>query len=58
MEMKPETAGRLQISKMSGMGEYNKHRKYPGLVCIQFAYRNHKYLVMSGEKVLKARKSP
>lgn len=42
MEMKPETADRLQISsKMFRMGEFDKHRKYPRPVCIQFAYRNH-----------------
>lgn len=58
MEMKPETADRLQISKMFRMGEFDKRRKYPRPVCIQFAYRNHKDLVMSGVKVLKAKKSP
>lgn len=40
------------------MGEFDKRRKYPRPVCIQFAYRNHKDLVMSGVKVLKAKKSP
>lgn len=41
MEMKPETADRLQISNMFRMGEFDKRRKYPRPVCIQFAYRNH-----------------
>lgn len=41
MEMKPETADRLQISNMFRMGEFDKRRKYLRPVCIQFAYRNH-----------------
>lgn len=58
IEMTPETADRLQISKIFRMGEIDNRRIYPRPVCIQFAYRNHKDLIMSGVKMLKAKKSP
>ncbi|XP_062621835.1 protein IMPACT homolog [Saccostrea cucullata] len=58
MEIPAETVDSLQIYKVFRMGEYDKHRKYPRPVCVQFVNKSHKDIVMRHIKILKDKKSP
>ncbi|XP_062598968.1 uncharacterized protein LOC134260423, partial [Saccostrea cucullata] len=58
MEIPAETVDSLQIYKVFRMGEYDKHRKYPRPVCVQFVNKLHKDIVMRHIKILKDKKSP
>lgn len=40
------------------MGEYDRQRKFPRPICVQFANKAHKEIIMRHIKVLKEKKSP
>ncbi|XP_061188667.1 protein IMPACT homolog [Saccostrea echinata] len=58
MEIPAETVDNLQIYKLFRMGEYDKQRKYPRPICVQFANKSHKDIVMRHIKILKDKQSP
>ncbi|XP_052693143.1 protein IMPACT homolog [Crassostrea angulata] len=58
MNIAAETVDNLQIYKLFRMGEYDRQRKFPRPICVQFANRAHKEIVMRHIKVLKDKKSP
>ncbi|XP_061178529.1 protein IMPACT homolog [Saccostrea echinata] len=58
MEIPAETVDSLQIYKLFRMGEYDKQRKYPRPICVQFANKSHKDIVMRHIKILKDKQSP
>ncbi|XP_061194046.1 protein IMPACT homolog [Saccostrea echinata] len=58
MEIPAETVDNLQIYKLFRMGEYDKQRKFPRPICVQFANKSHKDIVMRHIKILKDKQSP
>lgn len=58
MNIDAETVDNLQIYKLFRIREYDRQRKFPGPICVQFANRAHKEIVMRHIKVLKDKKSP
>ncbi|XP_062572364.1 protein IMPACT homolog [Saccostrea cucullata] len=57
MNMGETAVDELQIQKLFRMGEYDAQRKFPRPVCVQFADKAQKDLVMKHIKVLKEKKS-
>ena len=58
MGMAQEAADNLQISKIFCMGEFDRNKKYPRPVCIQFSNKIHKDMVMSRVSFLKKKQPP
>ncbi|XP_062588471.1 protein IMPACT homolog [Saccostrea cucullata] len=57
MNMGETAVDELQIQKLFRMGEYDAQRKFPRPVCVQFADKAQKDLVMKHIKVLKEKNS-
>lgn len=57
MNIDAETVDNLQIYKLFRVGEYDRQRIFQRPICVQFANRAHKEIVMRHIKVLKD-KSP
>lgn len=57
MNIDVETVDNLQIYKLFRMGEYDRQRKFPRPICVQFANKAHKEIIMRHIRVLKE-KSP
>lgn len=58
MNIDVETVDNLQIYKLFRMGEYDRQRKFPRPICVQFANKAQKEIIMRHIKVLKEKKSP
>ena len=57
LELDKETVENLQINSLYRMGESDSRRKFPRPVCVQFANKMYKDIVMSQVSVLKEKKS-
>ena len=57
MEMDQTSVDEFQINKLYRMGEYDAHRRFPRPICVQFANKLQKDLVMKNIKVLKEKRS-
>ena len=57
MEMDQASVDEFHINKLFRMEEYDAHRKFPRPVCVQFADKHQKDMVMKNIKILKQKKS-
>lgn len=56
--MDKEYVGNMHIKALYRMGDRDARRKFPRSVCIQFADKNYKDMVMMKIPVLRSKKSP